>query len=98
MSNIINTGWTPPITDGEKARAIQARLLAILSPGVVERIARQCADRSVNPGDFIREFDCSARKVERFILELDNAVAVRREANILRAEAEDALRTREEAR
>ena len=91
-------GWTPIISDGEKARAIKARLEKILAPDVVERMARQCARLTDGTGDFLREWEWIAIRTENFVLMLDNDYKARMEAKSLRAEYDDLRRTQEDAR
>ena len=91
-------GWTPIEDDGQKARAIKARLEKILAPDVVERMARQCARLTDGTGDFLREWEWIAIRTENFVLMLDNDYKARMEAKSLRAEYDDLRRTQEDAR
>lgn len=97
MSNIINTGWTPPILAEEQVRAIHARMAKILDEDAIRQVARNCARGCETTSEFVERFDQACRRLENTARIIEAAYAERKEARLLREEAEDYLRTQLES-
>ena len=93
MSNIINTGWTPPIMAEEQVRAIHARMAKILDEYSVRQVARNCARGCETTSEFVERFDQACRRLEHTARLIEAAYAERKEARLLREEADDNIRT-----